>query len=241
MDTLFNSTYGTLSERSLHEVWDKHEFCFPVLKKMITTVPGIDSIVDLGCGSGKMLSSISQLNSGLTLIGIDSSKVAIDSASLRLGDNALFVKGDLSNVIDFEGERCLVYSSGFTSNLFSENDWARIVTRWLFNSPSVYAFVYDTFWWPHISKTVRQDGVFEGKDASLRWSVERNNEGQTSYNIDKNTGAITSVRSFNHKRRSLSFKNTRGVRTYEVLHKKVELSGGFSTESCTCVIARTDS
>lgn len=71
-------------------------------------------------------------------------------------------------------------------------------------------------------------------------SVYWNNEEQASSNVGRNTGAITSVRPFKYKRRSLSFMNIRGVMVYEALHKKFELGGGFSTKSCTCVIGRTD-
>ena len=56
--------YGTPSEKSLYEAWDRHEFCYPLLEKMIGSIEGIVTIFDLGCGSDEMLKRLSQLGKG---------------------------------------------------------------------------------------------------------------------------------------------------------------------------------
>lgn len=235
------TTYGTLSEKLLHEVWDGHEFCYPVLERLITNIKNIDTVLDLGCGSGEMLSRLSKLKRNLTFIGIDSSKVSLDSASQKLGTSASLIRRDVSDVFTVEGGQVLFYSSGFTSNLFPEAQWNRTVVDWLQGSPVAYAFVYDVFWWdPLPEEEMRQSGVFEGKNSSLDWHVRRGTEEQTSYIYDAKNDVTTTVTSFNHRRRSLFMEGKAHWHVYEVLHKKVKTGEGFLTESCTRVVARSD-
>lgn len=234
-----HSTYGTLSEQSLHEVWDEHEFCYPVLESMISHIDGIDTVLDLGCGSGEMLSRLTRLDSPLTLMGIDSSEVALEAASQKLGSAASLIRGDLSDVFAVEGGGVLIYSSGFTSNLFCERRWDQIVAEWLRVNPSALAFIYDVFWWDPLSSEVCQSDVFEGEESSLSWNVKRSTDQQISYLYDTKNEAVTTVTSFNHQGRSLSVEGGPNWRAHEVLYRKVETGEGLLTKSCTRVVARS--
>ena len=104
--------YGTPREKSLYEAWDRHEFCYPILEKMIGSIEGIVTIFDLGCGSGEVLKRLSQLGKGADLIGIDSSEVTIDYASQKLGESAYLIHRDINDVPDIRGKRFCSIQAG---------------------------------------------------------------------------------------------------------------------------------
>jgi len=133
----------------------------------------------------------------------------------------------------------LIYSSGFTSNLFSENQWRKIVVNWLRASPSVYAFVCDVFWWTVPLAEVHQNGVYEGDQSSLSWRVRRGAKAQTSHIQDSKNSRTTTLTSFNHRTRSISPANGFQCDEREVLQRKVKTAERLLTESCTRVVTRS--
>lgn len=237
-NNLLKSTYGSHSEKTLHEVWGKHEFCYKVLENLITKIDGLDTIIDLGCGNGEMLERLSPLKDDVTLIGIDSSDVAVASARRRLGRRATIIQHDIIVPLNISSGRALVYSSGFTSNLFLESEWGNIISAWFEATASTYLFVYDTFWWNPDSAGHSDKGSVEGKEASFKWSAMRGKEKQVARLQDSSQSDPTEVISFNHRLRYPTLGSSSNLRVKELLHTSVKTAEGFITESCTRVIAR---
>lgn len=232
------STYGSPGEKSLHEVWGSHEFCYTVLEDLVTKIDSLDTVIDLGCGSGEMLARLALLRDDVTLVGIDFSDVAVDAARRRLGEHATIIKQNISTPLPVVSERVLVYSSGFTSNLFLESAWSNIVSAWFDDAASTYIFVYDTFWWNPDSAGFSDYGSVQGNEASFRWSAMRGEEKQVARIRDTRHSDPTEVVSFNHWLRHPFLGGNSNLRVRELLHNSVNTGQGFTTESCTRVVTR---
>lgn len=232
------STYGSPGEKFLHEVWGSHEFCYTVLEELLTKVDSIDTVIDLGCGSGEMLDRLTRLKKDVNLVGIDLSDVAVTVARRRLGKRATIIKQDIGTPLSSVSERALVYSSGFTSNLFTESEWSNLVSVWFEQADSTYIFVYDTFWWDPDSAGSSDHGSVQGKQSSFKWSAMRGAEAQVTRIQGTKHNDPTEVISFNHRLRTSFLKRKPSLRVKEVLYKSVNTGSGAVTKSCTRVVTR---
>lgn len=97
----------------------KNSYCFDLemdlMLKMLTPTAG-ESILDIGCGSGRTLEPLMDL--GLELTGIDPSPYMLDLADERLGHRADLYRAYAEN-LPFE-DNTFTYSFFFTSLEFTE-------------------------------------------------------------------------------------------------------------------------
>lgn len=74
--------------------------------------PGINSILDIGCGSGLSTLALKKLWSGAEITGADSSVNMIEKAKKTLPDISFIIK-DCSNAVNINGTYDLVFSNAF--------------------------------------------------------------------------------------------------------------------------------
>lgn len=228
------SAYGSRNETALHAVWREHDFCYSVLKTLVSELDAADAVVDLGCGSGDMLTRLSRLNHRVKLIGIDTSDVAVDYARRTLDTRATILQQDLRAPVPVPAKRLVVYSSGFTANLFVENDWFEIVTSWCSSTAPTCVFVYDSFWWDPTEEEI----VGKGDVESFTWNAVRHSRRQVARIRIAGDSELTEVISFNHRSRQLFAGTNPELKVREVMNTTLETGQGFSTHACTRVVSK---
>jgi hypothetical protein len=233
------SAYGTPIEKSLHQLWDSHSFCYRVLSKLLTEIDCFDVAIDLGCGNGTMLDRLAKFKDDVSLLGIDSSEIATKIAREKLGNYAKIVNQDFRiPPLFIRSKKALIYSSGFTANLFPESEWNSIVCKWLNYVDPVSVFIYDSFWWnPELTGAINFD---EGgmENVVIRGYAVREKEMQIAKIYDDYDKDLKEIVSFNHCRRPLTIGESFDTQVKELLHKSVIIQDELVTEFCTKVVRK---
>lgn len=233
------SAYGTPIEKSLHQLWDSHSFCYKVLSKLLTEIDYFDVVIDLGCGSGTMLDRLAKLKNDITLLGIDSSEIATKLAREKLGKDAKIVNEDLRIPPSFiRFKKALIYSSGFTSNLFLESEWNNIVCNWLNYVDPVSVFIYDSFWWNPTLTGAINFGEDDMENVLIKGYAVREEDMQIAKIYDDYGEDLKEVVSFNHYIRPSTMGESSDMQVKELLYKSVNIGDELVTEFCTKVVRK---
>ena len=84
-------------------------FCYPYVVESICNL-SFDTLLDLGCGTGEVLSIISKKKKGCKLYGLDLSEKMLEKAKKKLSDSDTLLVGDSENM-PFEDEMFDVLTS----------------------------------------------------------------------------------------------------------------------------------
>lgn len=148
-------------------------FTFPIVRSVIAK-HNFSSILDLGCGSGEFLETLTDLPD-VPLFGIDISKEALDYAKLRLKQNNIrlevcdmFDLDKLQKIAVFNGAPPAVITSVFVLHEFASEGFSKLVSYLSTlreNFPQSRLLIYELFWhkWHKLRKNssaIREHHLF---------------------------------------------------------------------------------
>lgn len=210
---------------------------------IISGFPQVNSVCDLGCGDGLLLSRIHNENPEMPLMGVDSSEMAISAAKKRVGCAADISQHDfMSERVDVP-EGTLLVANGFTSNLFDPARWRDTLTGIMNECPEVCGLVSDRFFWSYDSEVMADGGLVfaSGEDGDLLRESTRGSYYPKTTLRDKNNETMSEVKSYNNVSEfdpASEILSDEGIVLRSTSHKGMNESRQFATSCCVDVLIR---